>query len=100
MLYTGLIKSNSWPVIANSIPQSNNVSSRNVNYDRNQRAAQVIDTNAQDNEATPLPVEDSDNNVSPIALPPSIWKFLKSANPNQEIKIKERTYWFCNKYYC
>ena len=71
-LYTGMIKSNSWPAIADYIPQSNNASSRNVNYDGNQEAAQVPDTNVQNNETTPLPVEDSDNNVSPIALPPSI----------------------------
>jgi hypothetical protein len=96
-LYTGLIKSNSWSALADSTPQSNNVAYRN---NSNQNVISELEVNDHNNEVTPAPVETNQQGISPIALPPRIWKYLKPANLDQKITFKGMTYYYCNKCIC
>ena len=62
-LYTGLLKSNSWPALAESIPQSNTAST-NLNYNNNCNQPESQPSESTEGKATNTTVTPSGNAVS------------------------------------
>ena len=109
-LYTGLLRSGSWPALTEAIPESNNSSYNTnrgeINQDKqddlapqdsppsgNQGSNSHLRTNSSGNEA-------GNDRTSAIALPPTTWKYIKPFDLDQKIVVNGREYWYCDKCVC
>ena len=87
--YSDLLKSNSWPALAPSIPESNNAP-----------AADFVSTTPDDKRSNAASSSNNNNNPPGIMLPPKIWKYLKPADEDQCIVIHDIKYFWCGKCVC
>ena len=108
-LYAGLLKSNSWPALASSIPESNNAPSYSVVDNAVNSSARNNgndDSNGNNrNDANPNNNGGSNGNPnnptrSPIMLSSKVWKYLKPADLDQCIEVNGSTYYWCGKCVC
>ena len=103
------MKSNSWPALASSIPESNNAlvysevdnarngpAKNNSNDSGNGNSRNNGNSNSNDgsngNPNNPIRL--------PIMLSPKIWKYLKPADLDQCIEVNGSTYYWCAKCTC
>ena len=102
-LYSGLLKSNSWPAIADSVPEGNNASfnpGRNTDESNSDPKVDSTTNTTSNDSNNRNPKTGNEEKVSIIALSPKVWKYIKPADPDQIIKVKGKEYFWCSKCTC
>ena len=94
-LYSGLLKSKSWPALSATIPEGNNATHSTFQTVVDDTNNVVPSNSARGSNGNP-----NNPTRSPIMLPPKIWKYLEPANSDQTIEVNGIIYYWCGKCYC
>ena len=96
-LYSDLLKANSWPAVAPSLPESNNATAL---YSSPSAGSPKQRSSGSSTSDGPGPKADSNNTNQGVMLPPKIWKYIQPANEDQCIIVYDIKYFWCGKCVC